>query len=320
MGETLIINSGVGAVHDTTMLHEVTKKRETSEKLQMQIATQSKSNNFGEMGSETTSFINFEGEKASKEAFNEGLKLAISGFAGTQSTLESITKTAIEFRQLAAQVRDGSVEGMDVKALAGDTLKTLAGYLNTSINGQYIMAGSRSMQEPVDLSVLPDPNIYNLNATDDNSANSLLYYQGNSDVKHVRASSSQLKPIAATANQLPFQRLIRAAHILSTADTTDVNYNQKIAETVRLTDLSVDGLRSKSAEIGQTDQVITRSMKDNRDQVFSLNNRLREMNFADPIKVMTEFMAFNPQKQATAQALKMGLDSTEQFMYQMSRI
>ena len=300
------------------MIHTMQQAKTTTEKLQKKVASQIQHENFGEMGARSGFLINISSERKSRQAFVDNLAKTMPVFNETALVLDKMQDITENLLQLAKHARYNVIDQLDYTGMAADLLKTGIDYMNSSMDGSYIFSGTQKDTLPVDIDQLPDPNNYNLDDTDDNSALSLQYFQGDSFNRHARLSPSHLRKVSLTGDAVYFQQFIRSAHILSTIDPADGNINQKLDESIRIGIKALKGLRTAEAEWGQTQQLMHDIQDATNDQIHRLKELENQENFADPINAITDLIAIGPAYTASASALKESFENTEIFIKLLS--
>lgn len=256
---------------------------ELVEKYQTELSTNQKEIEYSGLGNKAALYSTFETFLKAKEAEIDNALFVGPDFLIAQNSIESIRQYAEEFSTLVNQAKHNELPGYDYQKSAKTTLNLVRDILNARASERYVCGGSVINEKPVDLDSLPDPTTYNLNDTDDvpidpnNPQSKPSYYKGDNIIQQLQIDNQNLD-VSFTANELGPQRLIRALHILSSADPSAADYKQKVDEAARVSKLAVNDLRNMEARLGSTGNSIKEAKTHIASQNLDFSKQMHDIN------------------------------------------
>jgi hypothetical protein len=296
---------------------------ESVEKYQTQLSTNQKEMEYSGLGDKASLYSTLESLLKAKEAEIDNALFIGPDFLIAQNSIESIRKYAEEFSTLVNQAKQNELPGFDYQKSAKSTLNLVRDILNTRTSERYVCGGSVVNELPVDLTLLPDPATYNLDDTDDvpidpnNPQSKPAYYKGDNNLQQLQIDNQSLD-IAFTANELGPQRLIRALHILSSADPSAGDYKQKVDEAARVAKLAVNDLRNMEARLGSTGNSIKEAKTHIASQNLGFSKQIQDINGIDKnqsaIKAMSAVNLVNVNNQIATQMMRSSERACNMFL------
>jgi flagellar hook-associated protein 3 FlgL len=222
---------------------------------QAQISSGQQSQSFAGIAKNAQRLVSFEALLNKSQEFIEQNTLIDSRAEIMDSSIAQMFDVASELKSRLIQRIDASTGTNGALAQeAQNMLDTVAGLLNTQINGRYLFAGSMTQTEPVP-SPVPDPTTFGVaDAT---------YYQGDSVELTARASENIEVTYGIAGNRTGFQQLIGGLKAAIRGDglDSDTLLNSAIA----LTGQAMDALNSYRNELGATLNVVARATEGHHD-------------------------------------------------------
>jgi flagellar hook-associated protein 3 FlgL len=202
---------------------------------QLKISTGKEAQRYMGIAQDAARLVNLEGEHARAQQFIDGNKVVDLRLQTMETNIASIFEIASNFKTLMVNaINAGNADELALSAETGHMLDEVGGLLNKRENGRYLFAGTRTDTAPVDLSLLP---------ADGNFADTAdtYYFLGNDVRFNARADSDLNVSYGVTADEVGFERLIRALHIARSVDTSDTELARPILESAL--DLVNDAIR-----------------------------------------------------------------------------
>lgn len=161
--------------------------------------------------------INLESKVNDIETYIKNNNIVSGRVDASDLALKTIVDKLNEYRSVMVQRRSavGSQEEIraTVKQLGRTTLSIMRENLNTRYEGQFIFAGARIDQEPVD-DIVNVSNYLNGEITSN-------YYRGDAVTRTSRASDSLIVDYGIKADEQGFQKAISAIHIIMDAESDE---------------------------------------------------------------------------------------------------
>ncbi|RAU22893.1 hypothetical protein CU669_05790 [Paramagnetospirillum kuznetsovii] len=122
---------------------------------QLQVSTGLKSQTYAGIATDANSLLNFETEKASAQQFIKGNTSVGTKLSAAASSLTGIQKSLKTFQnQLSSFYSGNTTDRKNVEQIQGfayQAMLDIQSYLGANVNGQYLFAGGRVSQDPVQL-------------------------------------------------------------------------------------------------------------------------------------------------------------------------
>ena len=197
----------------TLMLDSISKTQSRVFERQAQIASGKEARTFDDIARETQRLIGFENQMARAEEFINQNGVIEARIQVMDSTLNGILEVASDLKvRLLQRVDSSTGTAGDLAGEGASMLDTVAGLLNTQINGRFLFAGSATQTAPVPDPV-PDPTAFGVaDAT---------YYQGDSVQLTARVSEGIEVSYGVPGNQPAFQQMIGALKAAIQGDSLD---------------------------------------------------------------------------------------------------
>lgn len=228
------------AMHQTT-LSDVTHLQSRLANLQNQISSTVKSDNFQGLNGQVEAFVQFEGKMGKTQTLIDNNTLIIARMQTTDVALDQIISIADDFQDLLVQRKNPTAaDSLQFDISAKSMLQAIASQLNTSQEGRYLFAGSRTDTPPI-LDPVPDTVVPGL--PDDS------YYQGNEINLYARVQENFDVQYNVRANEDGFQKLFAAINLGLRADTE--NNDALLTEAITLATEALDEVISIRARVQQ---------------------------------------------------------------------
>jgi flagellar hook-associated protein 3 FlgL len=207
--------------------------------LQNQISSGVKSQNYAGLGAQAAQYLQLSDKLARNQHYLENNNILKTRINATGSVLTQVIESATELKNLILQRRNASLNVGAFSTQATAIWKTIAGQLNTSIDGRYLFSGARTDTKAVD-----DQNFPQLDAT---GAPNDAYYQGDSEDLTVRASETVEITYNVRANDSGFQKLFAGLALAREGDES--NSDSKLAEAYDLIAEGIGDVITTQAEV-----------------------------------------------------------------------
>lgn len=228
------------AMHKNT-LSDVTRVQANLAKLQNQMSSGVKSDNFEGLNGQVEAFVQFEAKIGKTNTLLENNTVILARMQTTDVALDQLINIADDFQDLLVQRRNPVSEGnLQFEISARALMEAAAAQLNSSQEGRYLFAGSRTDTQPV-LTPVPGSAIPGV---PDNS-----YYNGNSTKLYARVSETFEVQYNVTADNPAFQKLFAAFNLGLSADASNSDAN--LEEATQLITEALDEIISVRAQVQQ---------------------------------------------------------------------
>ncbi len=216
---------------------------------QAQVASGKEAQTFDGLPREAERLVNFEAQFARAEEFIRQNDLIQARIQITDSSIDGIFQVASELKVRLLQRVDASTgTAGGLAAEATNMLDTVAGLMNTQINGRFLFAGSATQTQPV---IVPVPDPAAIGVPD------ASYYQGDSVALQSRASESTDVTYGIPGDRRGFQEIIGALKAAIQGDTLD---DKALLDTaIGLVDSAVTELNAMRASLGAAANVVARA-------------------------------------------------------------
>lgn len=262
--------------------------------LQLQEASGSVAQNYGDLGSTSKTVLDFEVSLARAKSWSSAANEADSRISVIDSTLSSITDLLSSFRAtltsaLGADTSDSTMTSLT--ASAQSSLDELADLLNTSFEGRYLFGGNVTTSAPVDLSA------YSTSI----DAVSTSYYQGDDAIAQVQVSRSQTVSYGVTASSSGFEKAFRA--LSSLASATDTPDSDAVTQSYELLLTALDEITGVQTQLGGGAATIERAIERQADYEDQLTKMLSSLKDVDVAAVTVQLSTYQSQLEASYAAL-----------------
>ncbi|MCH2546193.1 MAG: hypothetical protein MK052_01085 [Alphaproteobacteria bacterium] len=228
------------AMHQTT-LGDVTRLQANLAKLQNQISSGVKANDFEGLNGQVETFVQFEGKIKKTQTFIENNTVTLSRMQTTDVALDQIISIADDFQDLLIQRRNPvSGDSLQFEISARAMLEATAAQLNTAQEGRFLFGGTRTNIPPV---TTPVPGSNSIGVPDDG------YYVGNDTNLFARVQETFEVQYNVRANEAGFQKLFAAMNMGLSADASG-SQDQLVAATTLVTE-ALDEIISVRARVQQ---------------------------------------------------------------------
>ncbi len=201
---------------------------------QLQISTLQKSQDYAGVSADSSRIVTLESAERRIDQYlsdntllNLRLGTALNSVEALQNTLDEIHTLLVDI------VDDGSLaDGVDKDDLADIKMQEVQDFLNISVNGRYLFAGSKTQTKPVvpgDLSTAPT-----FDATFNTTAEPSFYYQGDDTVLKARIEEGVSIGYGVTAADSAFEKLVRTIRVIRSTDLADPDAAAKFQNALTL--------------------------------------------------------------------------------------
>ncbi len=278
-------------------------------KVQIELTTNQKAFNYSELDDKAGLYQGLESFFEAGNAQLDNTLFIGPDFSILKKAITTIRENAEKFATIADQGRNKTLENFNFQQFAQSTLDQVRDLLNIKTPNRFLCGGSVSDQKPVDLTLLPNPATYHLDDTDDAAMPS--YYKGDSEQQHITLSGQKID-YAFTANELGPQRLIRALHIMATADPNDVNYDVKIEESARVARLALTDIRNIESRLGYATGTFQNAKTKLVEESNSYQSQMIEINGIDRNEIAVKLVMLTQLQNAQTAVVHQSLKSTDE--------
>jgi flagellar hook-associated protein 3 FlgL len=138
---------------NTTLLHQNLQTQKRLFDAQVSITSEKKSNAYKGISSDSRRLVNIENSTSLMKRFNLNNDLMDVKLNALNTSVEAVSKTFKEFKvfldDFALTSKKKRIDVKDVQDRALQALKSIEGYLNISVDGQYLLSGKKVLTEPV---------------------------------------------------------------------------------------------------------------------------------------------------------------------------
>lgn len=194
----------------TRTVNEFQSVQASLEDLNRQISSGRIAENFADLNGKVERVSSFQQKLSKTDTYIDNNTLVLSRLRIMDSAVEQVQDLITEFSQLLTARNSILGEDLNFTAQANSLLDRVEGQLNTTSEGRYLFAGSRTSTPPAD----PLANLVNLGVADSN------YYRGNSEPVTARVSDSLELSYGVLASEPAFQNVLAS---IKTAIDADVN-------------------------------------------------------------------------------------------------
>lgn len=142
----------------TNLLNHLMRSQQRINNTQVQLTTDKVSQNYAGIARESQRLVGLENSTSLLERYSRNnelmdlrLQLTENALVGVEDVIDEFRTALMDFK-LVDMTNETEVANMQETAFR--SLRSLAGHLNTDINGDFLFAGSRSTTQPVDIGVV----------------------------------------------------------------------------------------------------------------------------------------------------------------------
>jgi len=206
--------------------------------LQNQLSSGFKSQDFAGISANSMQFLQLDDKLSRTNQYLSTNSIIRVRLNSTATVLSQVINTASELRNLILQRRnaanDVGIFGTQLNAI----WKSLAGQLNTTVDGRYIFSGGRTDTKAVNDKQFP--------AIIDDDALEADYYQGDSEDLNVRVSDNIDMVYNVRANEAGFQKIFAGLAMAQEGDASDSD--DKLAAAYDLVSEGIQGVLTSQAQ------------------------------------------------------------------------
>ncbi|HER27084.1 MAG TPA: hypothetical protein ENI69_08240, partial [Rhodospirillales bacterium] len=137
------------------LINLMLRSQERLQEGQVQVATEKVSQNYAGIATQSQRLVNIENTRDLLNRYTQTNQLMDLKLSITDSVITGVEDSLREFRSNLAIFRTTTMseetDVRDIQTAAFNTLKSLEGYLNTDVNGEFIFSGGRASTQPLDL-------------------------------------------------------------------------------------------------------------------------------------------------------------------------
>lgn len=139
----------------TQLVRYLMRTQQSINKTQVQLTSDKVSQNYAGIARESQRLVGLENSTSLIERFTRNNELMDLRLQLTETALSGAEQTISDFRQALLDFTNvdqtDETEVANMQDIAFRSLRSLAGHLNTDINGEFLFAGSRTTTQPVDI-------------------------------------------------------------------------------------------------------------------------------------------------------------------------
>lgn len=263
-------------------------------KMQVQEASGIKSTDYGGLGSQSGKLINLETSLTRSQTYRSAISEASSRIDAMYSVLGNITDMLTSFRAeitSALSTDGGEQTNSSLIATAQGFLEEMASTLNSKFEGRYLFSGSLTETAPVDLDGY---------VADANTA-STSYYNGDSQLASVRASSQTTLTYGIGANDSAFEQAIRAFGAV--AGSTDTPDSDMLESVYTLLGSALDDTIALQSSVSSKSSALERMSNWQADYQDMLSTSISEIKDVDVAEITVRLTTYQTQLEASYSAL-----------------
>lgn len=251
-------------------------------RLSQQISSQEKITSYLDFGAggKVEKVIDLETKFTINNKFLDQNKIIKGRLEQYDISISRVLTLAMQFRDNMVLRRSPAGKDMQITQIVKSYLSGVRETLNTSYEGRYLFAGSRTTTLPVDM-IEEKSNLENDNPTDN-------YYNGDNFVMSVKISETLEIDYGITANDKVFQDLIGSMHLALQADKDDDF--EKFGKALDNVTETIQGLVQTRTNVGNNLKMI-KDIGETMDKVNeSLNSFLKDELVTNEIHASTELI------------------------------
>ncbi len=229
-------------LHQTTLKYAGEGQADLA-KLQTQISSGLKAQNFAELDGSVEHYTQVQNKLAKLQQYVDNNTVAVSRVDATTTSIQQINDVATQFKQLLITRRNAAsgIQG-EFEPQMRELWKTITGLLNNNVNGRYVFAGTRSNEKPVNDQNFPT-NI--VPGTPDDS-----YYSGSKENATMRVDDNYEIDYPVRADDPAFQKIMAAFAIAKEGGAS--SNDAQLSQAMDLVSQGLDGTASLIAKSSAT--------------------------------------------------------------------
>lgn len=213
---------------------------------QIKISSGQKAQRYSGLSTDARRLVSFEAAHLRTAKFVENNQRVDGRLQIMETNISTMLDIATSLRADLISVGSGTGSGLQVDDTASQLLREMASLLNVSVDGRYLFGGAVTDRPPVDLddpSFAPPGNSYPSSAD-------TAYYQGDTTRLSTRVDENVEIAYGMTADQAPFEKVIRALHLTATAVTGGQVDEVRVNEALGLIGEAINDLPDLIGRIG----------------------------------------------------------------------
>jgi flagellar hook-associated protein 3 FlgL len=272
-------------------LGDVTSVQKQIAKLQEQISSGVKAQNFQELNGQVERFTLLESKIRRTEQFMDNNEIALARMQTADGALSTAVDIADQMEDLIVSARNSAINGsIPFVQQMKNMMQSMANVMNTNFDGRYIFGGTNTAVPPV-----PDFTVAPVNPGFPDAS----YYAGSGDNLIMRADDNVQYEFPVRADDPAFQKMYAAAHLAIQA------YESK-SDTLmaKAVDLMQSGQTDLNGAQARTNTAII-NVKDTNERLESLTlywkGVTEKVGKTDIVAATTEMSSYEAMLQATFQ-------------------
>ncbi|MBU1174148.1 MAG: flagellin [Alphaproteobacteria bacterium] len=262
--------------------------------MQLREASGVKSSDYGGLGTQSGTLINLETSLKRASAYATAISEASDRIDAMYSVLGNVTDMLTDFRtQISAALSADGDEDTNsaLVATAQSYLEELASTLNSKFEGRYLFSGSLTETAPVDLD----------GYVADADTESTSYYDGDTLLASVRASSEMTLTYGIGASDSAFEQAIRAFGII--AGATETPDSDRLETAYSLLESALDDTIALQSGISASSSSLERMAAWQSDYKAMLSASISEIKDVDVAEITVRLTTYQTQLEASYAAL-----------------
>ncbi len=280
------------ALHQTT-LRDTSKAQVNLADLQQQLSSGQKSQDFAGMGGASAEqFLLLENKIAKTDTYLDNNKIVTTRINATDNILGQIIDTAASLKSLISQRRNAASNSAAFPETIKGAWQSLVSQLNTSLEGRYLFAGTRTDSAPVNTDTFPT--IGEDEIPNDN------YYQGSKDDVTLRADDNTDITYNVRADDSAIQQIF--AGLAMAQKGHDENSDANLSKAYDLVEQGLNGVISTQSIVNQNKVAIDNINTRHESFKIYFQGVKEEIGNADLVSVSTQVAVNQGILQAAFQA------------------
>jgi flagellar hook-associated protein 3 FlgL len=257
---------------------------------QISVTTGMKSQDYAGLKVDSRRLLSMESTIAKIEAYERNISSVERRLQAMETNVTQVHDIASQAKTLlvnALNANDG--EELQIHVRADDMLDQVQGLLNLKFEDRYLFAGGRTDVEPVDFAAF-DPTDPGYDPADPTPANA-GYYTGDTAVLTARVDESMTLDYGVTADEEPFEQLIRGLRIARDGGTPGSIDRPALEQALNLIDEAVREIPDVRGRIGANLSTLE-SVRDKQSQLrIYAEETVTQTEAADLAETMTRISA-----------------------------
>ncbi len=280
------------------MLSGLNRSLDRTRDVQVQISTGKVGLEYADIGRQAQRLVSLEGERTRADLYMQNNRTVDLRLQKMESVIAQVTEIASEAKTLFVSAGNANnVAEVDMEGRMQGMLQSIAGLLNSELNGRSLFSGARTDTPPVDLNLLPADGEF-LTTAD------AFYYQGDDQVQRHRASDSLSIDYGVKANDPGFEKLIRGLKIAETVDTSDPEAARlRIDRALGLINEAMQRLPDVRGRVGGSLAVLEKETTRLEDFTLALDESVSDIENVDLAEAISRLSEEQAQMQAALAAM-----------------